>query len=1135
MGKFKPNEDQKLFLDTNDCNVLVSASAGSGKTSTMIQKLLLLLDKYRFPISSLLVVTFTNAAAAEIRQRLYIAISEYLANVTSPEDRAYFQKQLENIGNAEIGTLHAICKKLIVKYFYVIEQSPDFTLITEREADYLFDSAMEVVFKRHITNKDNEFFELYNSYNASRNNSVLRQMIKSLYDFGGSKPDYIEWREQTKESSYELDLDKNSACLYIIENYKKIFGLYLKIFKNLKNEAKQLNLDKHYNFICVWEQFLDEFISTTSFSMALKVYNNFVAPRKPTKLKNAIVEEEMFEDTLYNHRDMLKVQMNNMEKDLISTDYDTIRDSIANAKKNLERILNLTDEVGVEFSTLKKDKNALDFNDLEFLMLKILEDDAVREELKSHYRFIFFDEYQDINEKQEMILSKLTSGDNYYMIGDVKQSIYAFRQASPKIFIAKFQKFIDDGKANKLITFNKNYRSEKNILAYANQVFDKLITEKTIGINYKKTARFESEKTLAVGRVKLNILDTTNCVNNRVDAEAMLVADEIVSLMQKKKADGTAFDYKDIAIILRSRGELAHSLYNTLSGLQIPVKLEIDTEYFETNEIKAIISILKVLSNYRDDLSVATTLKLLFGLTEDELLTIREVSGQKFYYEAVLEYNANDNIMTKLVQFFEFIKYYKKYMSLHTLAETIWDILERYNVLVYYKSLPNGIERENNILEFVSFADNENFEYSLDKFLEYIEFASTKNLKQTIGTKGNAVEICTIHHSKGLEYPAVILCGLGRQIRTNKDSSNIVINNRFGLGLKSVDSEERVVGDTIIRAACKLENKKSEYDEEIRLLYVAMTRPREYLTMIGSYALSQLEFNHKDDIYSSVSLLDMILKTYSSSDIGALLNSKNRSLIINRGNANESAISIYAVDDIVTTSQRVTNEVILSKGNKTLVDTLKNIYADRPSSETFTIKNTVTNILREEVDYENLVSIPNKLNVSDKVESVDSLKLGTAYHLIMQKLNFNESTEDIELLIDALINEGLIAKELKSYIKVDEIVEACKTVGELVVKAKNVYKEKQFLMQENYDKLVKNSDNKTKVVVQGVIDLALEMEDGAILIDYKTNKTTNAQMLKDEYSLQLDIYKRAFELATGIKITKKYIYSFYQKRLIEVS
>lgn len=1132
MGKFNPNEDQDLFLQTNGCNVLVSASAGSGKTSTMIQKLLMLLDKYKFPISSLLVVTFTNAAAAEIRQRLYIAISEHLATLTNASDREYFQNQLENIGNAEIGTLHSICKKLIVKYFYVIEQSPDFNLITERDTDYLFDSAIEKVFKEHIVNKDKDFFELFNSYNSDRSDGNLRQLIKQLHNYAASKPDFDSWKDKTTEDSYNLDLDKNKACNYIINEYKTKFNGFLSAIGDLKKDASVLGLDKHSDFLFGWEQFIDEFDKAKSFTTALKIYNNFSAPRKPNKLKNPSVDETLFEEKLEYVKTLLKSVQDNLKKEFVFTEYDKIKEGISAAKQNLSMVLGLTDEVESTYTKLKKEKNALDFNDLEFLMLEILKDDVVRNELKNHYRFIFFDEYQDINEKQELILSKLTSGDNYYMIGDVKQSIYAFRQASPRIFIAKFQQFINDGVDNKLITFNKNYRSEKNILEYANQVFDRLITEETIGIDYKSTARFESEKQVDKCRVKLSILDTDDSENNRVDAEAMLVASEIVSFMQKNKEDGTPFDYRDIAIILRSRGDLAYSLYNTLSSLQIPVTTEIDTEYFSASEVKALISILKVLSNYRDDLSVATTLKTVFDMSEEELIIVRENSTSKFYYEAVLEYNANDEILAKIKDFLSFIEYYKNYLTSHTLAETLWDIVERYDILLYYKSLPKGIERENNILELISFADNENYKYNLDKFLEYIDFVSKKKLKQTIGTKGNAVEICTIHHSKGLEYPAVILCGLGRQIRTNQDSSNIVINNDFGLGLKSIDIEERVAEDTIIRKACKLANAKSEFDEEIRLLYVAMTRPREFLTMIGNYSLSHLEINYKNDIYAAVSMLDMILKSYSSTDIKKIANGK--SLTINAGKDNESAIEINKVDTIVTSSQKEKRDVILSGKNKDLVKALQDIYNNKPSSETFTIKNTVTNILREELDYENMISVPKSLSVADKVEGVDSLKLGTAYHLIMQKINFNESREDIELLIDGLCSEGLIDYSLKNHIKIDEILEASNIVGNIIKNAKAVYKEKQFLMQESYDKLVKNSDNNTKVVVQGVIDLVIELDGEAILIDYKTNKTTNAQMLIDEYSLQLDIYKRAFELATGIKITKKYIYSFYQKRLIEV-
>lgn len=1133
MGNYEPNDDQKEFLKDGKYNVLVSASAGSGKTSTMIQKLLMLLDKYKFPISSLLVVTFTNSAGAEIRQRLYLAISEHLSTVTDPKDKEYFQKQLENIGNADIGTLHSICKKLIVKYFYAIEQSPDFNLIVDKETEYLFDCAIESVFKKHIVSGDEEFFTLYSSYNSDRSDSNLRNIIKSLHNYAGSKPDYKEWLAKTSDASYNTDLNNNIACKYILDTYIQKFLDCKDMLLELSQEASMLGLEKCVQFCGVWLQFVDEISKAKSFEQGLKIYNNFSAPRKPSKSKKASVDESVFDEKLEWGKEVIKSVYKDFGEDLIHKEYDKIVEDMSLAKQNLDRVVGLCDEVEEAYAKLKKDRNSVDFNDLEFLMLKILEDEKILNELKEHYKFVFFDEYQDINEKQELILSKLTSGDNYYMIGDVKQSIYAFRQASPKIFISKFQKFYDDGKDNKLIMFNTNYRSEKNILEYCNQVFDTLITNDTIGVDYKKTARFVSKKNLDGGRVKLSILNTFESEENRLDAEAVVVANEIVSLMQKNKVDGTRFDYSDIAIILRSRGDFAYSLFNTLTDLQIPVSTEIDAEFFDSIEVMTLVSILKVLSNYKDDLAVATTLKVLFGLTDDELMCVRERGEEKFFWECVLSYNANDEILAKITKFLNFIEEYKVYLTTHTLSETLWDIVDKYNLLLYYKSMPKGMERENNILEFISFANNQNYEYSLDRFIEYIDFASKNRLKQNIGTSGNAVQIITIHHSKGLEYPAVILCGLGRKIRTNVDSGNLITSNLFGVGLKSISLDKRVVQETIVRKACKLYNYRSEFDEEIRLLYVAMTRPREYLRLVGTYDLSKLEENHSLPIYSSSSMLDMIFKSYGKSDIKKIVGAGN--LILNSGKGNECEIEVLNVDDIKTSASSVKSDIIVSKGVDALSQKLKDIYSSPPSTQTFTIKNTVTNILREEVDYENLISTPKEFKITDKLGGVDALKLGTAYHSVMQRLNFNESKEDIEGLILGLIESGEVAPELKCSINIDEILDACKIVGKLIKDANKVYKEKQFLMQECYNKLVKNSDNNTKVIVQGVIDLVIENDDGAILIDYKTNKVSSPKTLVDEYAMQLKIYAHAFELATGIKITKKYLYSFYMHKLIEVN
>ncbi len=1134
MGEYNPNDAQKKFLGTTGCNVLVSASAGSGKTSTMIQKLVGLLDKYKLPISSLLVVTFTNAAAAEIRQRLYMAISEKLSTITDTKDRDYFKKQLDNISNAEIGTLHSICKKLITKYFYVIEQSPEFSLISEKDASYLYDLAIDRVFKKRIIEKDGEFFELYNSYNSDRSDSNLKDLISKLKEFASSRPDFKEWLKITTAGSYNLDLDKNTACQFVLNDYQSIFKSMTLPLEQMKKEAAILGLNKQCEFLSKWLQFIDEFSKAKKFSQGLKIYNDFKPPKKPQVSSKATAEEEDYDVRLVSLiTDIKKNICEKFDKALSSRDYNAIREGIDIVGKNLNTILSLLEDINAEYDREKKAKGEVDFNDLEKLMLDILDNDTVRRELQDTYKFIFFDEYQDINDKQELILSKLTTGDNYYMIGDVKQSIYAFRQASPKIFVSKFQKYQSDGKNNVLINFNQNYRSERNILGFANQVFDTLITKDNIGIDYKESARFETDKDFVGAKVKINILDIYNSTCNRLKAESLLIAREIADIMQKKKADGNNFDYRDICIIVRSKGDFVLTLTKVLSELQIPVTTELDTEFFKSNEIRVLVSVLKVLSNFKDDLSVATSLKTLFGMSEEELLIVREQSTSKYYHDAVSEYNANDEIKAKIDGFMNFIDQYRMYLANHTIAETLWNIIDTFDLLNYYKSLPGGLERENNILEFISFSDSEKYKYNLDKFLEYLDFASKDKIKQTIGAKGNAVEICTIHHSKGLEYPAVILAGIGRQFLINKDSSNIIINNNYGIGIKGINPEDRIATETIVRAACKGDSARSEYDEEIRLLYVAMTRPREYLSITGTYDMSMIKYKTSKPIYSQNCLFDMILKSFTSEEISKMAALESYQ-IMNEGNDNESTIEIIPAEFFSSDEEDEKTEVVISRDNVQLYNAIKDMHNAKPNNETFTIKNTVTNIMREETDYENLISTPEKLKVTDKVGSIDFLKLGTAYHTIMQSVNFNESKEDIETLISGLVSEGLIDRDLVLHIKVEEIVAAIKTIGEYVRLAKNVYREKQFLLCENYNKLVKNSDNNTKVIVQGIIDLVIVTDSDAILIDYKTNKTNDAKLLIDEYSLQLDIYKSAFEAATGIKITKKYLYSFYQKTLIEV-
>jgi len=1138
MAKFKANEEQLEFINSDGYNVLVSASAGSGKTSTMIQKLAKILSEKKIPITSLLVVTYTNAAGSEIKQKLYDALSSLILETKDLELKNYLKTQLENLNNAEIGTLHSICKKLITKYFYELEQSPDFSLISEKDSKYLINTSIKSVFDKHIKENDNEFYELYECYNSKRSDATLKEIVLNLYNYVLVKTDYTQWKNQTILNSYNPILDNNSACDFIWKYYKSIISSLLPQLKKLLDVAKNNNYDTYYDFLNTRNQFIYEFVASTSFSQSIKILNNITLSNKPRVSKKFTPEQLVFDEDISLFRDEFKSVIEELENIYVLCDEENFTNNITNAKLNVLKLFSLAEEVKDFYSLQKKKKNVLDFNDLEELMLKLLDNEIIRDTLKDQYKYIFVDEYQDINDKQETILLKLVSKDNYYMIGDVKQSIYAFRQSSPKIFVSKYNEFSHDNKVSRVIDFNKNYRSDKNILEFNNYVFDNLITEETIGIDYKNNARFMSDKTVDGVKVNLNIIDTevdeddNETSVSKDEAEALVIANEIAEILQKEKNDGTKFTYGDIAIILRQRGSLTKLLYETFTKMQIPFSITIRSDFFDTSEIKLMIAILKVISNYKDDLSVATVLKNMFDVSEEELLSIKSQGDYKYFYEHVFNYNKEDEILYKIRRFYDFISISRDKLCNCTISDYLQFVIDEYDILINLKSLPKGNERESNILEFISLADNDNYKYNIDKFLEYVEFVSKETPVKKISSGANAVQICTIHYSKGLEYPAVILGGLGSKYSLNRNTNNIIISGNFGVGLKSINSDTRTLKDTVVRYACKLDNKKSAIDEEIRLLYVAMTRPKEYLSLVGRYNLGNLAENKLKSIYNTTTSLDMIFKAVPDVYNSSFINKD--SFIINENLDNAFNVNIIKLSNIELQNTQE-SDVSLDHQDSKLIKELQKVYENKIDLSTFTIKNTVTNILQEEEDYENINYSPKTLSINDEIEDVDFLKLGTTYHSIMQSLNFTENIEEIKKIIDNLVVSNVISQDMVNLIDINEIYNANKAMLELTKNAVDILKEKQFIMREDYNKLVKNSDNNTKVIVQGVIDLAVIKKDEVILVDYKTNRTNNTKLLIEKYRLQLEIYKLAFEKATNLKVDKLYLYSFYQNKLIEIN
>ncbi|MGN0961374.1 MAG: 3'-5' exonuclease, partial [Christensenellales bacterium] len=1024
------------------------------------------------------------------------------------------------------------CKKLIVKYFYKIDESPDFSLLSDKDEKYLLDTAIKNVFNNHIISGDDDFFELYDCYNSKRNETQLKSMCLNLYNYKCSKIDYNLWKNEFLNSSYNDDLNINSASNYILEHYQKLFLMFSSSIHKLVQKSVLLGLDKYTNYLNFRLQFIDEINKANNFETAVKIVASLRLPNKPTKSKNANVDEISFDEEVDSFNKLFSEQLRKLKEDITTCDIEEIRQSISCSRKNVIKLMDIVDEIESNYMSIKKNKNSLDFNDLENKMLILLQDNEVKSTLQNQYKYIFVDEYQDINDKQENILMNLVSGDNYLMIGDVKQSIYAFRQSSPKIFISKYNNFASDGKSNKLINFNANYRSDRNILEFANSVFDNIITKETIGIDYSKDARFVSDKQYTECNVALNIIDNNDELDDKETSEAIVIAREIARLVSLKRPDGGYYEYGDIAIILRQRGTFVRTLTDILTSMQIPVSASINSDFFNTSEINLMISILQVISNYKNDIAVAVVLKNLFDISEEELLLIRRFDENIPFYDCVRNYNLNEEILTKINNMFDFISTSKKQLLKLTLNEFLTFVINKFNLMLRFKACKNGREKESNILEFLRISENENYKYNLDKFLEYLEFISKEKSLQHIGVDTNAVQICTIHHSKGLEYPIVILGGMGKNFQLNKDSGNMIINNKFGVGLKSIDNINRTLNETIVRNACKIDNKKSEIDEEIRLLYVAMTRAKEKLSIVGTYNLLNLESNYKKRIYSSKNYFDLIFKSLNHTYLPNFLNKKE--FVIDEDLPKSVKVRVYKSEDFEENKNATIPQIIFNDGDKELLNNLEKVFINRPNTNVTTIKNTVTNILKEELDYENLNFIPKNLDMTDKVPDKDFLKIGTAYHSVMQALNFTENKAEIKELINRLVIENRIEKELTNYINIEQVFTAVNVLKDLILNAKEIFREKQFLLQENYNKLVKSTDNNTKVIVQGVIDLIVINDEGVYLIDYKTNRGVSEEQLTNEYKLQLELYSYAFEKATNIKVTKKFLYSFSLGKLIEV-
>lgn len=1206
--KLEPNKKQEEFLNSTNKNVLVSASAGTGKTTSMINKLLKLLIKDKVNIKNILVLTFTDASASEMKQKLYKGlvdklnqINESLLSVVVDSEINLMQQEkelilqaIENLNYCDIGTFHSIFKRLITKYFYVLDIDPSFSILADQEQKVLLNKAVESVFEKHIVNKNLAFFELQEQFNKNRQDTAFKETLIKLHNVSKEIVNFNEWLELFLKENYNTNLNENKSVQFLMNFVKEELTSFKNSINHYKTKCQNFGwavietyLQSHLTFFAELEQ-------QTSFENFTQLVFNF-KPVGTMRFGEIDVELEEYREEIKSLIKIFKDVHANSKKYLISSDTRSIVNDTEIVKEIILNITNLVNEIDSEYTKIKNKKSLIDFNDLQSFTLNLLQHSEIAKEISLSYDYIFVDEFQDVNEIQNEILHKITRNNNLHMIGDVKQSIYEFRLASSKIFIEKYNSFMLDNKNNEVINFNKNYRSSNNILQFVNFVFNELITKSTIGIDYKTTSQLECGNVLlqefdleleknSINNVKMFVINTEKeskvedekseenskeedeePANSRSEelgeseqelsekeTEAEFVVQQINSLLGKpfynaKTKRTEKLNYKDIVVLTRDNSAFVNILYNTLMKYKIPCYALSKGNIFKSNEISVLFSYLQLLSSEFNDYALATVLKSpIVNLSYNDLSIIRlkNNTNDMSYYQCVKEFIAsefeeenNNRIKNMLINLFEQLKLFRSQLNYYTIYEVFLKMLNHYELINHYKSMPDGNIKLNNINEFLSLLNSESYKFNITACVNYLQQLSAKDdFKINIKSGDNAVRILTMHKSKGLEFPAVILAELGKTFSKGDFNKEILISQNNGIGIHIKDANTRTKKPTIQYNAIMLEKQKNELKEQIRLFYVALTRAKNYLYVVGSYNLKNFKKLQQKNIVSSQSFLELMLKTVKRPDQVGFVNKKEK-FYLNKGLPGSCLVEIVTSEQLNLSEEahpsfNSNNNLI----NQKLIEKLKQNFAfSYVKPQNISVKNSVTSLLSEE-DYVFKNTVPQSLTLQDVLVADNnlSLEIGTMYHAIMQRLNYSENNDDIINLLNKLVEQNIISEEVAKHLNIKHITNAIEKIAPLITPNLKILKEQQFILSDNYNNIIKKSSNTQKVIIQGVVDLVLINGNEAIIVDFKTNKKTSKEKLIENYKLQLNIYAKAVLYGFNLKEVKSLIYSFELNQLIEV-
>ncbi|WML43321.1 helicase-exonuclease AddAB subunit AddA [Neobacillus sp. PS3-40] len=1232
--------DQWKAIMARNKDILVAAAAGSGKTAVLVERIIqkILSPEQPINVDELLVVTFTSASAAEMRHRIGEALEKAINQ--DPESR-HLRKQLSLLNKASISTLHSFCMEVIRKYYYLIDLDPGFRIADDTEAQLLRDEVMDELLETEYGKEDNEaFFNLVDSFTSDRSDAALWDIVRHIYDFAGANPLPDQYL-QSIISMYDVSSTEKVEDLPFMQSLLFDIELQLEGAREMIDRALELSktpggpAPRAENFIDDLN-IIDTLMAAKndSWTTLYQAMQTWSFSKAKTVKGDEYVKD--LTEKAQKLRDKAKKKTQGLKDEFFSRKPEGFLRDMDEMFPLIETLVNLVKAFTKQFEIVKREKGLVDYSDLEHFCLEILtgkmteSGEFLPSEAALSYRELFkevyVDEYQDTNMVQETILKLVSKDDekngNLFMVGDVKQSIYRFRLAEPNLFLEKYNRFTSDGELSGLrIDLARNFRSRKEVVDGTNFLFKQIMGIKVGEIEYDEAAELKTGASYPEDKaypVELMLIDQKTGENEaeereeqevgsemgemdpteleKSQLEARLIANKIKELVASgshvhstKTNSSRPLMYRDIVILLRSM-TWAPQIMEEFKQQGIPIYANLSTGYFQATEVAIIMSLLRVIDNPLQDIPLASVLRSpIVGMDEEELAKIRINNKRGSFWDAVSAFckkkpsENEEAIYEKLRPFYDQLKNWRSMARRGSLSELIWQLYRDTLFYDFVGGLPGGKQRQANLRALYDRARQyeETSFRGLFRFLRFIERMIERGndlgAARALGEQEDVVRLMTIHSSKGLEFPVVFVAGLARTFNMMDIRKPYLLDKEYGFATKYVNAEKRISYPSLPQMAFKRKKKIEMLAEEMRVLYVALTRAKENLYLIGTLKDAEKQIEQWNGVSTNP---EWLLKDYERSSANSFLDWIGPALIRHRDcislkvNENSPLISeeiichpstwkIVKLNALDLRNQEISQtqeeDHFIQNVQKTEDVPIQSIFAeeinsrlswkyDFPDASNHRSKQSVSEIKRQREisdDYSGtdlVKSFKNPILNRPRFmqeKSLSPAERGTALHLVMQHVDFSKqiNEETIKEQLTWMIEHELLTMEQGQVIEPGLIVQFFQSpLGKRIVNAKIVKREVPFTLalpaKEVY---MEWKDEDEPIFIQGVIDCLFEDENGLVLVDYKSDGISDRfkggfeqakPILEERYKVQVNLYTKAIEQIWKRKVSERFLFFF---------